>query len=136
MILNDKDMDVIGKVLLVIFCFLMLMFSIESNAQTFTVTKDELRSNYVIDFIDEYNDSYYINGDKVIIRGKLDLTQKEYKQLIKDIKKALKYKEYEVDRPSYAVIKYSFIRDSVWVYYDRKAFSAVKLDLDYLNSKL
>ena len=136
MILNDKDMDVIGKVLLVIFCFLMLMFSIESNAQTFTVTKDELRSNYVIDFIDEYNDSYYINGDKVIIRGKLDLTQKEYKQLIKDIKKALKYKEYEVDRPSYAVIKYSFIRDSVWVYYNKKAFSAVKLDLDYLNSKL
>tara|TARA_Y100000114_G_scaffold109909_1_gene103485 strand:+ start:2339 stop:2749 length:411 start_codon:yes stop_codon:yes gene_type:complete len=136
MILNDKDMDVIGKVLLVIFCFLMLMFSIESNAQTFTVTKDELRSNYVIDFIDEYNDSYYINGDKVIIRGKLDLTQKEYKQLIKDIKKALKYKEYEVDRPSYAVIKYSFIRDSVWVYYNEKAFSAVKLDLDYLNSKL
>ena len=136
MILNDKDMDVIGKVLLVIFCFLMLMFSIESNAQTFTVTKDELRSNYVIDFIDEYNDSYYINGDKVIIRGKLDLTQKEYNQLIKDIKKALKYKEYEVDRPSYAVIKYSFIRDSVWVYYNKKAFSAVKLDLDYLNSKL
>ena len=136
MILNDKDMDVIGKVLLVIFCFLMLMFSIESNAQTFTVTKDELRSNYVIDFIDEYNDSYYINGDKVIIRGKLDLTQKEYKQLIKDIKKALKYKEYEVDRPSYAVIKYSFIRDSVWVYYNKKAFSAVKLDIEYLNSKL
>ena len=136
MILNDKDMDVIGKVLLVIFCFLMLMFSIESNAQTFTVTKDELRSNYVIDFIDEYNDSYYINGDKVIIRGKLDLTQKEYKQLIKDIKKALKYKEYEVDRPNYAVIKYSFIRDSVWVYYNEKAFSAVKLDIEYLNSKL
>ena len=56
--------------------------------------------------------------------------------LIKDIKRALKYKEYEIDRPSYAVIKYSFIRDSVWVYYNKKAFSAVKLDLDYLNSKL
>ena len=136
MTLNDNDMDKIGKVLLVIFCFLMLMFSIESNAQTFTVTKDELRSNYVIDFIDEYNDSYYVNGDKVIIKGKLDLSQKEYKQLIKDIKKALKYKEYEVDRPNYAVIKYSFIRDSVWVYYNKKAFSAVKLDLEYLNSKL
>jgi hypothetical protein len=95
-----------------------------------------MHNHYVIDFIDEYNDSYYVNGDKVIIKGKLDLTQKEYKQLIKDIKKALKYKEYEVDRPSYAVIKYSFIRDSVWVYYNQKAFSAVKLDLDYLNSKL
>ena len=134
--LSDRDMDAIGKVLLVIFCFLMLMFSIEGKAQTFTVTKCDTHNHYVIDFIDEYNDSYYVNGDKVIIKGKLDLTQKEYKQLIKDIKKALKYKEYEVDRPSYAVIKYSFIRDSVWVYYNKKAFSAVKLDLDYLNSKL
>ena len=124
--LSDKNMDAIGKVLLVIFCFLMLMFSIEAKAQTFTVTKDELHNHYVIDFIDEYNDSYYVNGDKFVIKGKLDLTQKEYKQLIKDIKKALKYKEYEVDRLSYAVIKYSFIRDSVWVYYNKKAFSAVK----------
>ena len=87
MTLNDNDMDKIGKILLVIFCFLMLMFSIESNAQTFTVTKCDMHDHYVIDFIDEYNDSYYVNGDKVIIKGKLDLTQKEYKQLIKDIKK-------------------------------------------------
>ena len=129
-------MEAIGKVILVIIAFLAFMYSIESNAQTFTVTKCDMHDHYVIDFIDEYNDSYYVNGDKVIIKGKLDLTQKEYKQLIKDIKKALKYKEYEVDRPNYAVIKYSFIRDSVWVYYNKKAFSAVKLDLDYLNSKL
>ena len=129
-------MEAIGKVILVIIAFLAFMYSIESNAQTFTVTKCDMHDHYVIDFIDEYNDSYYVNGDKVIIKGKLDLTQKEYKQLIKDIKKALKYKEYEVDRPSYAVIKYSFIRDSVWVYYNQKAFSAVKLDLEYLNSKL
>ena len=129
-------MEAIGKVILVIIAFLAFMYSIESNAQTFTVTKCDMHDHYVIDFIDEYNDSYYVNGDKVIIKGKLDLTQKEYKQLIKDIKKALKYKEYEVDRLSYAVIKYSFIRDSVWVYYNKKAFSAVKLDLDYLNSKL
>ena len=58
--LTNKDMDAIGKVLLVIFCFLMLMFSIEAKAQTFTVTKDELHNHYVIDFIDEYNNSYYV----------------------------------------------------------------------------
>jgi hypothetical protein len=134
--MNNKTLDALSKILLVIFAFILLLFSIESKAQTFTVTKSDMHDHYVIDFIDEYNDSYYVNGDKVIIKGKLDLTQKEYKQLIKDIKKALKYKEYEVDRPNYAVIKYSFIRDSVWVYYNEKAFSAVKLDLDYLNSKL
>jgi hypothetical protein len=92
MTLNDNDMDKIGKVLLVIFCFLMLMFSIE--------------------------------------------TEKEYKQLIKDIKKTLKYSEHEINRQKYAVIKYGWVADSVWVYYNQKAFSAVKLDLEYLNSKL
>ena len=134
--LNDKDMDAIGKVLLVIFCFLMLMFSIESNAQTFTVTKCDMHDHYVIDFIDEFDDTYYINGDKVISKGKLDLTEKEYKQLIKDIKKTLKYTEHEINRQSYAVIKYGWVRDSVWVYFNKKAFSAVKSDIDYLNSKL
>ena len=136
MILNDKDMDVIGKVLLVIFCFLMLMFSIETKAQTFTVTKCDMHDHYVIDFIDEFDDTYYINGDKVISKGKLDLTEKEYKQLIKDIKKTLKYSEHEINRQKYAVIKYGWVADSVWVYYNQKAFSAVKLDLEYLNSKL
>ena len=134
--LNDKDMDAIGKVLLVIFCFLMLMFSIESNAQTFTVTKCDMHDHYVIDFIDEFDDTYYINGDKVISKGKLDLTEKEYKQLIKDIKKTIKYTEHEINRQSYAVIKYGWVKDSVWVYFNKKAFSAVKSDIDYLNSKL
>ena len=134
--LTDKDMDKIGKVLLVIFCFLMLMFSIETKAQTFTVTKCDMHDHYVIDFIDEFDDTYYINGDKVISIGKLDLTEKEYKQLIKDIKKTLKYTEHEINRQSYAVIKYGWVRDSVWVYFNKKAFSAVKSDINYLNSKL
>ena len=134
--LDDKDMDMIGKVLLVVFAFLMLMFSIETKAQTFTVTKCDMHDHYVIDFIDEFDDTYYINGDKVISKGKLDLTEKEYKQLIKDIKKTLKYREHEINRESYAVIKYGWVKDSVWVYFNKKAFSAVKSDINYLNSKL
>ena len=134
--LDDKDMDMIGKVLLVVFAFLMLMFSIETKAQTFTVTKCDMHDHYIIDFIDEFDDTYYINGDKVISKGKLDLTEKEYKQLIKDIKKTLKYREHEINRESYAVIKYGWVKDSVWVYFNKKAFSAVKSDIEYLNSKL
>ena len=106
-----------------------IIFSCTSNYTRLDV-KDPYNAK---GFAHIFNETDYENK---IIKGKLDLTLKEYKQLIKDIKKALKYKEYEVDRPSYAVIKYSFIRDSVWVYYNKKAFSAVKLDLDYLNSKL
>ena len=134
--ITDKDMDKIGKVLLVIFCFLMLMFSIEGKAQTFTVTKCDTHNHYVIDFIDEFDDTYYINGDKVISKGKLDLTEKEYKQLIKDIKKTLKKSEAELVKPSYELIKYSWVKDSIWVYKNEKAFSVTKKDLEYLNSKL
>ena len=110
--LSDKNMDAIGKVLLVIFCFLMLMFSIEAKAQTFTVTKDELHNHYVIDFIDEYNDSYYVNGDKFVIKGKLDLTQKEYKQLIKE--QSLKLKSLLI---AIFFIKryYLYISNKLWI---------------------
>ena len=132
--LNDKDMDAIGKVLLVIFCFLMLMFSIESNAQSFSVNKVD--KTYIINFVDEFDDTYYINGDKVLVRANLTLSEKEYKQLIKDIRKTLKFNEHEIDRDNYAVIKFGWVNDSVWVYKNKRAFSAVKSDIEYLNSKL
>ena len=132
--LSDKDMDAIGKVLLVIFCFLMLMFSIESNAQSFSVNKVD--KTYIINFVDEFDDTYYINGDKVLVRANLTLSEKEYKQLIKDIRKTLKFNEHEIDRDNYAVIKFGWVNDSVWVYKNKRAFSAVKSDIEYLNSKL
>ena len=34
--------------------------------------------------------------------------KKEYKQLIKDIRKTLKFNEHEIDRDNYAVIKFDF----------------------------
>ena len=132
--ITDNDMDKIGKVLLVIFCFLMLMFSIETKAQGYTVTK--IDSNYEINFVDEFADQWYLNGEAIIRYGELTLSEKDYKQLIKDIKKTLKYTEHEINRESYAVIKYGWVRDSVWVYFNKKAFSAVKSDINYLNSKL
>ena len=132
--ITDKDMDKIGKVLLVIFCFLMLMFSIESNAQSFSVNKVD--KTYIINFVDEFDDTYYINGDKVLVRANLTLSEKEYKQLIKDIRKTLKFNEHEIERDNYAVIKFGWVNDSVWVYKNKRAFSAVKSDIEYLNSKL
>ncbi len=134
MMINDKQLDAIGKVLLVIFAFVLFMFSIESKAQSFSV--DKVNENYIIDFVDEFDDTYYVDGSKIIIRGKLDLNEKQYKQLIKDIKKTLKYNSYELDRPNYAVIKYNWVKDSAWVYWDKKAFSVTKRDIKYLNSKL
>ena len=132
--ITDKDMDKIGKVLLVIFCFLMLMFSIETKAQGYTVTK--IDSNYEINFVDEFADQWYLNGEAIIRYGELTLSEKDYKQLIKDIKKTLKKSEAELVQPSYELIKYSWVKDSIWVYKNEKAFSVTKKDLEYLNSKL
>jgi len=133
---NNKILDALSKVLLVIFAFILLLFSIESRSQTFTVTKCDMHDHYVIDFIDEFDDTYYVDGSKVINKGKLDLNEKQYKQLIKDVKKTLKYNSYELDRPNYAVIKYNWVKDSAWVYFNKKAFSITKKDIDYLKSKL
>ena len=111
-------MEAIGKVILVIIAFLAFMYSIEGNAQTYTVTKCDMHNHYVIDFEDEFIDNHYFEGERVKYYGKLDLTQNEYKQLIKDIKKSLKQTEIEIDRENYAVLKYGWVKDTVWVYYN------------------
>ena len=84
----------------------------------------------------EFNDKWYMNGEEIINYGELDLNEKDYKQLIKDIKKTLRQTEKELDRPNYALIKYSWVKDTVWVYYNKKAFSVTKKDIKILNSKL
>ena len=132
--ITDNDMDKIGKVLLVIFAFMMLMFSIETKAQGYTVTKIE--GNYEINFLDEFADQWYLDGEPIAVYGELSLNEKEYKQLIKDIKRTLKQISTELIRPSYEVLKYSWVKDSVWVYKNEKAFSVTKKDIEYLNSKL
>ena len=130
----NNNIDDFVSILIIIFFILIGTLSV--SAQTFTVTKCDMHDHYVIDFIDEFDDTYYVDGSKVINKGKLDLTGREYKQLIKDIKKTLKYTEHELDRPNYAVIKYGWVKDSAWVYWDKKAFSVTKKDIKYLNSKL
>ena len=130
----NNNIDDFVSILIII--FIILIGTLSVLAQTFTVTKCDMHDHYVIDFIDEFDDTYYVDGSKVINKGKLDLTGREYKQLIKDIKKTLKYTEHELDRPNYAVIKYGWVKDSAWVYWDKKAFSVTKRDIKYLNSKL
>ena len=112
----------------------LLFLSLNLYSQGYTVTK--IDSKYEINFLDEFADQWYLNGEPIAVYGELSLTEKEYKQLIKDIKKTLKQTSTELIRPSYEVLKYSWVKDSVWVYKNEKAFSVTKKDLEYLNSKL
>jgi hypothetical protein len=116
--------------------FFILIGTMTTVAQSYTVTKCDMHDHYVISFIDEFNDKWFLDGEEIITYGKLDLTKKEYIQLIKDIKKTFKQEEKELDRASYAVIKYGWVKDSIWIYYDKKAFSVTREDIEYLNSKL
>jgi hypothetical protein len=134
MIVNDKQMYRAGQVLLVIIAILAFLYSTSSNAQTYSVEK--LNDRYIIDFKDEFIDNHYFNGERIYYYGKLDLSENEYKQLIKDIKKSLKQNETEIDRPNYAVLKFGWVNDTVWVYRDEKAFSVTKKDIKILNNKL
>ena len=134
MIINDKHMYKAGQVILVLIAILAFLYATSSNAQTYSVEK--LNDRYVIEFEDEFQDQWYLDGEKIINYGKINLSVDEYKQLIKDIKKILKQTAKELDRTNYAVIKYSWIQDSVWVYYNKKAFSVTKKDIEILNSKL
>ena len=133
--MKTKYEEPIVKLLLVaLTLFTMMLCSTIANAQSYTVYKVD--KGYEINFIDEFNDKWFLDGEEIISYGKLNLTEVEYKQLIKDIKRTLKQSEKELDRPNYAVIKYGWVRDSVWVYYNKKAFSVTKEDINYLNSKL
>jgi hypothetical protein len=132
--MKKPNLDTLDKLALIALAFFALMFCSSLNAQSYTVSK--LDNNYEINFIDEFNDKWYLDGEEIISYGKLNLNQTDYKQLIKDIKKTLKQSEKELDRPNYAVIKYGWVNDTVWVYYNKKAFGVTKKDINYLNSKL
>ena len=133
--MKTKYEEPIVKLLLVaLTLFTMMLCSTIANAQSYTVYKVD--KGYEINFIDEFNDKWFLDGEEIISYGKLNLTETEFKQLIKDIKRTLKQSEKELDRPNYAVIKYGWVRDSVWIYYNKKAFSVTKEDINYLNSKL
>ena len=88
MIINDKHMYKAGQVILVLIAILAFLYATSSNAQTYSVEK--LNDRYVIEFEDEFQDQWYLDGEKIINYGKINLSVDEYKQLIKDIKKILK----------------------------------------------
>ena len=132
--MNKKKYELIDYFMIFAIIFFMFIGTMSVFSQSYTITKEA--SKYEINFIDEFQDQWYLDGEPIIVYGKLNLTERDYKQLIKDIKKTLKQSEQELDRPKYAVIKYGWVKDSVWVYFDEKAFSVTAKDIDYFNSKL
>ena len=93
------------------------------NAQTkivgqgFTIETSEQFTTIV--FEDGLKDKLYQNSENGVVlvynpMGELVLTQKEYKQFIKDINKAARRYNVEVVRKKYTVNSYSWSEDSIY----------------------
>ncbi len=131
-----KKLESIDKFLiaaLILFTF-MLCGSVSAQ-EKYSVEK--VKNAYIIDFEDAWLDYRWdSNGNEVKSFGKLILDKKEYKTLIKDIKRLLNQTEADIERRGYSILKWSWDKDTVWVYKGKKGFGVVKLDLELLNNKL
>ena len=117
---------------LAIIIFLLVGTLSVVNAQTkivgqgFTIETSEQFTTIV--FEDGLKDKLYQNSENGVVlvynpMGELVLTQKEYKQFIKDINKAAKRYNVEIVRTKYTVNSYSWSEDSI--YFNNNETSAV-----------
>ena len=92
----------------------------------------------MIKILDSKKNNFSSLLDNLLLKrkNKIKFNSSIVTNIIKDIKKTLRQTEKELDRPNYALIKYSWVKDSVWIYWKEKAFSVTKGDIKYLNSKL
>ena len=119
---------------------LALLFSVSMFSQTVFEnekgnTKITLEDNkYIITFDDE-NDPVLFdeNGMFIQAKGKLELTDKEFKQFINNISKVMKKSEGNIGTDRYDLDKFSFINDTVFLWVNSKIGSFSKKDLKELK---
>ena len=131
-----KKLESIDKFLiaaLILFTF-MLCGSVSAQ-EKYAVEK--VKNAYIIDFEDAWLDySWDANGNEIKSYGKLILDKKEFKTLIKDIKRLLNQTENDIERRGYSILKWSWDKDTVWVYQNKKGFGLAKEDVERLNNEL
>jgi len=119
---------------------LALLFSVSMFSQTVFEnekgnTKITLEDNkYIITFDDE-NDPVLFdeNGMFIQAKGKLELTDKEFKQFISNIGKVMKKSEGNIGTDKYDLDKFSFVNDTVFLWVNSKIGSFSKEDLKQLK---
>ena len=119
---------------------LALLFSVSMFSQTVFEnekgnTKITLENNkYIITFDDE-NDPVLFDESGMFIqaKGKLELTDKEFKQFINNISKVMKKSEGNIGTDRYDLDKFSFIKDTVFLWVNSKIGSFSKQDLKQLK---
>ena len=102
-----------------IMVFAIILFLVVGTLSVVNAQTKIVGQGFTIVFEDGLKDKLYQNSENGLVlvynpMGELILTQKEYKQFIKDINKASKRKNSEIVRTKYTVNSYSWSEDSIY----------------------
>ena len=122
------------RILLFLSCFYTFGQSARLDTDNFTVYIE--KGSVVLEYLDE-NDPVYFNEDGSFkqIKGKLVLTDKEFKDMIKRMKKLLKKEEGTFRSPVYDLDKFSFVKDTIYLWAKNRIGSFSKKEIRAIEKK-
>ena len=122
------------RILLFLSCFYTFGQSARLDTDNFTVYVE--KGSVVLEYLDE-NDPVYFNEDGSFkqVKGKLVLTNKEFKDMIKRMKKLIKKEEGTFRSSVYDLDKFSFVNDTVYLWVKNRIGSFSKEEIRAIEKK-
>jgi hypothetical protein len=122
------------RILLFLSCFYTFGQSARLDTDNFTVYIE--KGSVVLEYLDE-NDPVYFNEDGSFkqIKGKLVLTENEFKDMIKRMKKLLKKEEGTFRSSVYDLDKFSFVNDTIYLWAKNRIGSFSKKEIRAIEKK-
>ena len=122
------------RILLFLSCFYSFGQSARLDTDNFTVYIE--KGSVVLEYLDE-NDPVYFNADVSFmqVKGKLVLTEKEFKDMIKRMKKLLKKDEGTFRSSVYDLDKFSFVNDTIYLWAKNRIASFSKKEIRAIEKK-
>ena len=122
------------RILLFLSCFYSFGQSARLDTDNFTVYLE--KGSVVLEYLDE-NDPVYFNEDGTFkqVKGKLVLTENEFKDMIKRMKKLLKKEEGTFRSSVYDLDKFSFVNDTIYLWAKNRIGSFSKKEIRAIEKK-
>ena len=122
------------RILLFLSCFYSFGQSARLDTDNFTVYIE--KGSVVLEYLDE-NDPVYFNSDGSFmqVKGKLVLTENEFKDMIKRMKKLLKKDEGTFRSSVYDLDKFSFVNDTIYLWAKNRIASFSKEEIKAIEKK-
>tara|TARA_B100000963_G_scaffold105288_1_gene91220 strand:- start:975 stop:1361 length:387 start_codon:yes stop_codon:yes gene_type:complete len=122
------------RLLLFLSCFYSFGQTARLDKDNFTVYLED--GLVVLEYLDENDPVYfYENGEYIQTKGKLTLTDKEFKNMIKRMKKLLRFQEGNFRSSVYDLDKFSFVNDTIYLWVNNKIGSFSNKDIKDIEKK-